>query len=188
MSDQPLTELERQLPAHLGGHFGRVNKDPAVLRYLVDRYDIETMIDVGCGPGGMLDEAIAMGVIALGIDGDPFVCEEDRRIVCHDYTTGPFTHVSCGLAWCVEMLEHLDPVYLGNVFATFAAARVLFITAAPPGQVGHHHVNCQPESYWRNQFTARGWQVDPDATAWVRQHGDHYFSRRQGLVFVRGDQ
>ena len=30
-----------------------------------------------------------------------------------------------------------------------------------------------------------GWQLDADATAWVRRHGDHPFSQRQGLVFVQ---
>lgn len=84
--DQPLTDAERTLPPHLGGHFGNVNKDPSTLRFLAERYGIRTMIDVGCGPGGMLDEAEALGIDAVGVDGDPFVADADPRIFCHDYT------------------------------------------------------------------------------------------------------
>lgn len=185
MSDQPLTATERLLPPHLGGHFGNVNKDPAVLRYLVERYDIRSMLDVGCGPGGMLDEAVALGVIAIGIDGDPFVCEQDRRIVCHDFTQGPWAAAPYGLIWCTEFVEHVEEVYLGNVLTTFSTGRVLYLTAAPPGFPGHHHVNCQPESYWINLLAQRDWTKDEEATQWVRDNGDHVFSQRQGLVFVR---
>lgn len=184
-SDQPLTETERLLPDHLGGHFGNVNRDPATLAYLVDRYGITSLLDVGCGPGGMLNDAIALGVQAAGIDGDSFVCEADRRITCHDYTRGPLLWSSVDLVWSMEFVEHVAPEFVGNFLATFDAGRVLFLTAAPPGFPGHHHVNCQPESYWIVLLAQRGWALDSEATQWVRTHGSHVFSQRQGLVFVR---
>jgi hypothetical protein len=60
--DQPLTDLERTLPPHLGGHFGNTNVDAPTLHYLIARYGVATMLDVGCGPGGMLDIAKSMGL------------------------------------------------------------------------------------------------------------------------------
>lgn len=30
------------------------------------------------------------------------------------------------------------------------------MTHALPGQVGYHHVNCQPKEYWINLFAQRG--------------------------------
>lgn len=189
MTNQPLTATERLLPPHLGGHFGNVNKDPATLRYLVERYDILNMLDVGCGPGGMLDEAVALRVVATGVDGDPFVCEQDRRIVCHDFTRGPwYTGIPWDLIWCTEFVEHVEEIYLGNVLTTFSTGRVLFLTAAPPGFPGHHHVNCQPEGYWIDLLAQHGWALDTEATQWVRDNGAHVFSRRQGLVFVKTDR
>lgn len=186
MTDQPLTDNERLLPSHLGGHFGNVNKDVATLRYLAARYAVESMLDVGCGPGGMLDEANALGIRASGIDGDPFVCEEDRRIVCHDYTLGPYLVVpGVDLVWSMEFVEHVEAIYVGNILATFDAGRVLFLTAAPPGFPGWHHVNCQPAQYWIGLLATRGWALDEEATAWVRQNGGHVFSVRQGLVFTK---
>ena len=183
--DQPLTATERLLPPHLGGHFGNVNKDWPTLRYLMQRYGCQSLLDVGCGPGGMLDEATQSGMLASGIDGDPYVCEADRRITCHDYTQGPLRWMPVDLVWCTEFVEHVEEIYLGNVLITFDAGRILFLTAAPPGFPGHHHVNCQPESYWVDTLAARGWVLDHEATQWVRANGGHAFTTRQGLVFVR---
>jgi len=185
MTDQPLTDNERQLPPHLGGHFGNVNKDAATLGYLVERYSLTSLLDVGCGPGGMLDEAQENGLVAAGIDGDPFVCDADRRIVCHDYTRGPLGWPPVDLVWCTEFVEHVAAEHVGNFLATFDAGRVLFLTAAPPGFPGWHHVNCQPQQYWIDLLGRYGWALDAEATAWVRANGGHVFSVRQGLVFQK---
>ena len=183
--DQPLTETERLLPPHLGGHFGNTNVDRATLVYLQHRYAIHTMLDVGCGPGGMLDVAHTLGIEAAGVDGDPFVAQRRSDIQVHDYMTAPLLAEGFDLIWCTEFVEHVEARYQDNYLATFAGGRVLFLTAAPPGFPGHHHVHCQPESYWIDLLATHEWQGDQEATQWVRTHGDHVFSRRQGLVFVR---
>jgi SAM-dependent methyltransferase len=195
MSDQPLTDNERLLPPHLGGHFGNTNMDEATLDYLIARYNVKSMLDVGCGPGGMLDAAERRKLFVQGIDGDRFMAEADPRIFCHDYTTGPTwlyfdrivfeRTVRYDLIWCTEFVEHVAAEYQDNYLATFDAGRVLFLTAAPPGFPGHHHVNCQPQEYWIDLLSARGWALDDEATQWVRANGGHIFTQRQGLVFVR---
>lgn len=183
MTDQPLTDLERTLPPHLGGHFGNTNVDRATLAYLVQRFHIQTMLDVGCGPGGMIDAAAALGVDALGIDGDSTITRPD--VLIHDFTTGPLKTADFDLIWCVEFVEHVAVDYEQNYLATFSGGRVLFLTAAPPGFPGHHHVNCQPEAYWIALLAQHGWKWDIEATQWVRDNGGHPFSTRQGLVFVK---
>lgn len=181
-TDQPLTENEKLLPAHLGGHFGQTNMDEPTLDYLIARYDVRSMLDVGCGPGGMVMAARDRGITAHGIDGDGLAAD-----IVHDYTTGPLpAYYSRDLIWCTEFVEHVEVQHQDNYLATFDAGRVLFLTAAPPGFPGHHHVNCQPEGYWVMLLAARGWALDTEATSWVRANGGHVFSRRQGLVFVKG--
>lgn len=182
-SDQPLTDKERTLPAHLGGHFGNTNVDAATLRYLVERFGVQSFLDVGCGPGGMLDEARALGLHAVGVDGDSTLDRDD--VIVHDYTRGPFPASGWGLVWSVEFVEHVAAEYIPNFLATFRGGRVLLLTAAPPGFPGHHHVNCQPASYWIDLLQRDGWTLDLEGTAWVRENGAHPFTHRQGLVFVR---
>lgn len=177
------TFAEQQLPVHLGGHYGNTNVDGATLAYLKARFAIATMLDVGCGPGGQLDEATRHGIDAYGVDGDPHMARANVRI--HDYTTGPLPAEAFDLIWCMEFVEHIEERYVDHFLATFAGGRVLFLTAAPPGFPGWHHVNCQPESYWIALLGRHGWALDEDATAWVRANGGHVFSTRQGLVFVR---
>jgi SAM-dependent methyltransferase len=181
--DQPLTDLERTLPPHLGGHFGNTNVDAPTLHYLIARYGVTTMLDVGCGPGGMLDTAKSMGLVAIGIDGDPHMATKD--VITHDYTTGPLPAEHFDLVWCVEFVEHVEAEFIPNFMQTFAGGKVLFLTAAPPGFPGHHHVNCQPQSYWITLLEHHRWRLDVEATQWVRANGGHPFSTRQGLVFVR---
>jgi hypothetical protein len=41
------------------------------------------------------------------------------------------------------------------------------MTAAPPGQGGHFHVNEQPSEYWIKQFETFGYQVDPKTKSLV---------------------
>ena len=59
-----------ELPDHLGGHLNKVHTDRATLMYLKEKYQIKTMIDVGCGPGDMTEIAAGRGIDAMGIDGD----------------------------------------------------------------------------------------------------------------------
>ena len=184
MSDQPLTDNERTLPPHLGGHFGNTNMDEATLDYLIARFGVVTMLDVGCGPGGMIDAAARRSLWVMGVDGDPFMGRPEVAI--HDYAAGPYRpRMHFDLIWCTEFVEHVEARYQDNFLTTFDAGQVLFLTAAPPGFPGHHHVNCQPESYWIDLLRLRGWNLDDEATQWVRHNGEHVFSQRQGLVFVK---
>jgi SAM-dependent methyltransferase len=184
MTDQPLTDKERTLPEHLGGHFGNTNMDIPTLDYLANRYAIHSMLDVGCGPGGMIDAARARGIDCVGIDGDYTI--EHPYMTHWDYTTAPLIWGQKeDLIWCTEFVEHVAIEHTPNYLATFACGRVLFLTAAPPGFPGWHHVNCQPDWHWIGLLGVWGWQLDGDATEWVRANGGHVFSQRQGLVFTR---
>ncbi len=159
--------------------------DEAVLDYLLRRYDIRSMLDVGCGPGGMVDAARQRAVLAIGIDGDPAVADARRFILCHDYTLGPLPWTATDLVWSVEFVEHVAADYVENFLATFRAGRVLLMSHALPGQEGYHHVNCQPETYWRARLGADGWTCDEEATAWVRANATNYYMCRTGMVWVR---
>lgn len=175
--------MQTETPPHLGGHQGMTWIDESVLDYLIARYGIRWMLDVGCGTGGMVEAAKARGLFVEGIDGDP---NAYRDAVVHDYTRGPIRMVGTfDLIWCVEFVEHVEAEYQDNYLATFDTGRVLFLTAAYPGQGGHHHVNEQPEQYWIDLLSTRGWTLDTEATQWVRQNGATPFARMTGMVLTK---
>jgi hypothetical protein len=173
-------------PPHLGGHEDKTQFDDGALAYLAERFAVRTMVDVGCGPGGMLYAARRRGITAVGVDGDPSIARESPVMIEHDYTRKPLFLGAFDLGWSVEFLEHVEERFLPNVMATFAGCRVVFVTAAAPGQPGHYHVNCQPSDYWIARFAAAGFRLDEEATAGVRRHSTMWsrFTEQTGLVFV----
>jgi hypothetical protein len=174
-------------PAHLGGHEDKTQFDEGAFDYLRQRFGVERFLDVGCGPGGMVYYALSRGVQALGVDGDPTLARNSSVIVEHDYTDGPLDAGEFDLGWAVEFVEHVDECHVPNFMATLARCKAVFITAAAPGQPGHHHVNCQPGDYWIARFAAAGFDYDRDATLGVRAASTmrSRFTEQTGLVFTR---
>jgi hypothetical protein len=173
--------------AHLGGHESLNQFDEGAFDYLVARFGVRTMIDVGCGPPGMIYYAARQGVRAVGVDGDPLVARDSRVVIEHDYTRKPLYAGEFDLGWSVEFVEHVEERFVPNVMATFRGCCHVFLTAAVPDQPGYHHVNCRPPEYWIEQFRRAGFALDAAATDGVRRHStmESRFTQNTGLVFHR---
>ena len=190
-----LNITDTEVPEHLGGHQGRSHIDEGTLDYLIETFNIKSMIDIGQGPGAMIQLARQKGLSAAGIDGDPTVNAD----IQHDYSKGPLVldgEVAPDLAWSCEFLEHVDEEYLDNFMRTFQSAKYAMVTGAKPGEPGHHHVNCQPAHYWISAFAAYGFVFDLFTTLQIRQEKTtmntdrdikKQFVKRNGLFFVRQD-
>lgn len=172
-------------PRHLGGHLNRTHIDHGALAWLTAHSAARSLVDVGCGPGGMAPLARSLGLEYFGIDGDPAL-NLDVPHVIHDYTTGPFV---CDriydIGWSVEFVEHVEARHIDNFMQTFACCRWVLLTHALPGKRGHHHVNCRPPEYWTDIFASAGLIQNAAATAEVRRRSTmkREFVRRTGLVF-----
>ena len=68
-----------------------------------------SFLDIGCGPGGMVQLAEQHKLKALGIDGDHTVTRHDpTSFLIHDFTTGPAPITGLyDIGWCVEFVEHV---------------------------------------------------------------------------------
>lgn len=181
-------------PRHLGGHFGITHLDEGALSYLDQEFVIRAMLDIGCGPGGMVDLARGRGIRARGIDGDPGL-PDHAHILKHDFVHGrakgfeKWLRQESGprLAWCVEFLEHVYDEYLLNVWPLLKHADVALVTTAPPGMRGYHHVNCREEAWWVDRFADWGLQFSQIHTDTVREAStmEREFVRERGMVFIR---
>lgn len=185
----PKPQESPDLPEHLGGHEFETHIDEGALKCLIDKFGIVSMIDVGCGPGGMVAKAQELGLQVIGVDGD-FTVERDeavkKAVVIHDYSLSPYIpEEKYDLAWCVEFLEHVDAEYIYNYMATFRKCKYVICTHAFPGQPGKHHVNCKEHAYWVDIFQAFGFELDVDTLNEVRKAstmGERYI-RQQSLFF-----
>lgn len=183
--------------SHLGGHGGTTWVDVGTLRYLKEKFDIATMLDVGCGPMGMSNVARKMSVAWHGIDGDPaiaVVAQGDPTFFLHDFNTGPFIPASqYDLGWSVEFLEHVEEQYQSNYMAAFQKCKYVVCTAAPPGWGGFHHVNEQEQDYWKTKFKEYGFTFDAHVTSKIRhittmkQKRGMSFMQRTGMFYVNNN-
>jgi len=179
------------LPEHLGGHMNKVHTDRGTLLYLKEKYNIQTMVDIGCGPGDMVQIANDRGIKTIGIDGDftltyPPALREN--ILLHDFCDGPAPLTDeYDLGWSVEFLEHVEEKYVPNFMDAFARCKYVVCTAAPPGQAGHHHVNCRDLDYWREVFSEYKLEYDEEVTAEVKKNSNMIkpFIVRNGMFFRR---
>lgn len=163
------------LADHLGGHNNKTHTDRGVLSYLKQKYNILTLVDVGCGPADMIEIAIDRGICSVGVDGDHTLeshwKETGRPVILHDFTLGTprLPLESFDLAWSVEFLEHVEERYMSNYMDVFSKCQYVVCTAAPPGYTGHHHVNCRPQEYWVEKFAEYGFEFDAEETANIRR-------------------
>jgi SAM-dependent methyltransferase len=157
------------LPMHLGGHEHETHLDEGVLDYVIKNLGIKSMVDIGCGPGGMVELARSKGLEVLGVDGDFVVERNIDDVVIHDYQVAPYVpEKSYDLAWTVEFVEHIEEQYIRNFVSTMDKCKYVLMTHAFPGQPGHHHVNCQTTEYWVHVMNAFGFSVLIDETNAIR--------------------
>jgi SAM-dependent methyltransferase len=161
---------------------------PRLWSYLIDRFALRSMLDVGCGEGNAVHYFHRRGVFAHGIDGLRKNVENAIvPIALHDILAGPYV-MPVDLVWSCEVAEHILPAKVGNFIETLANGRIVAMTHALPGQPGHHHVNCQPAEYWIDLMGRRGFTLERSQDAYraisAKEDFPTYFSA-SGLVFVR---
>jgi len=153
-------------PDHLGGGRKRGHIDPGAYRFLRERFTINSMLDIGCGLGCMVEYARNDGIVARGVDGDTY----GKPDILWDFTHGPCPSLDdVDLVWSMEFLEHVDEKLLHNYMPAFQMGKVVMATFAPPGKAGHHHVNCQDQPYWEDVFAQCGFKFERDLTAGLRK-------------------
>jgi hypothetical protein len=162
---------------------------PRVWRYLVERFAVSSMLDVGCGEGHTVKFFSRLGVIAHGIDGLRTNVERAVfPIALHDLLRGPYC-MPVDLVWSCEVAEHILPEKVDHFVDTLANGTIIAMTHGLPGQSGHHHVNCQPSDYWIDKLRQRNYVFHPEFSGFVRdvagrEDTPNHFTA-SGLVFQR---
>ena len=174
------------LPRHLGGHANITHLDESTLDYLIDKYNVKSMYDVGCSVGGMVQLAQKKGVQSTGIDGDFTLKHPDEiNVILHDFTIGPLHLPEADLSWSVEFLEHVHEKYMDNYFAVFRQCKLICCTFSTSLK-GHHHVNVKNQSYWDEKFKSYGFHKDVQATDCIRKKSSmkRDFIRNTGTIYI----
>ena len=185
-------QIASGLAPHLGGHENETHLDEGVLDYMIKKFGVQSYLDIGCGPGGMVELAASKGLRVMGIDGDhTLVRTVPEHFLLHDYTTGP-APVPDGIwdmGWSCEFLEHVEERYMDNFMDTFKKCKRIVVTHAFPGQGGHHHVNEREPNYWFQEFGKRGFFLDMNSTDDIRKASTmvQRYIRVSGMVFFNSN-
>jgi len=137
--------------AHLGGNINEgdpLTFSPCVWKYLIERFALKSVLDLGSGRGHAAWYFHKRGVPVIAVDGlTQNVHNAIYPTVLHDLSKGPFI-CNVDLVYCVETVEHIDPEHLEHLLSSLTCGDYIIISHAAPGQAGHHHVNCQDDTYW----------------------------------------
>ena len=148
---------------------------PAMWTHLVEKYNIKSVVDVGCGFGHSTDFFYDdLKCEVRGVEGLQRAVDENlvssEFVVQHDFETGPYIpERKFDLCWSCEFVEHVSHESMPNFLETFKSADYLAITYASPGQGGHNHVNEQEQTYWLQHIEQAGFEFDWDTTLELRE-------------------
>lgn len=129
----------------------------------------KSLIDVGCGVGDLLKEFDKRQIMCYGIEGSdnvvPYLMVDKEKVFIRDLRVPLNLGLQCDLAICLEVVEHIEEEYADQLITNLIGlSRKVLISAAPPGQGGHGHVNCQPSDYWIYKFANQGYVFDKSTT------------------------
>jgi len=151
------------------------------MQWYVETFHPYSVIDFGCGIASYLEAAFFKGVkILSGLDiardqALPHMHPEIRvythQMDCAAPLPDDFVYKNafeCVLSF--ETAEHIEPEgseqFVKNIVEAKALQGRILFTAAPPGQEGTGHINCQPKEYWIDLFEKNGVKNKPD----IQQH------------------
>ena len=130
-----------------------------------------SLADLGCGCGVYSHLFKLKGARILAIDGvlPPAADSFPVEIITRDLTARvENTWGSFDLALCLEVAEHIPEEFTGTFLSNLTAfSDRLVMSAAPPDQGGHHHVNEQPRRYWARKLAALGFAYNRRASGRV---------------------
>ena len=183
---RPLNDFPKNDP-HLGGHGFVTHLDNGLLEYFKNEFQCQSLIDIGCGPGGMVELSQNLGYISEGIDGDySLIRNNNINVMIHDYTSGPFHHTKkYDLGYSCEFVEHVDIEFVPNFMESFNKCKHVVMTYSPTGTPGYHHVNCNTKEYWIETFKRFGLIFDDAVTTQIKKVSTmkRNFIRDNGLYF-----
>jgi SAM-dependent methyltransferase len=127
---------------------------------LFQQFQPKRIVDIGCGCGVYSHFFSQKGVEVLSLDGvqPPNEHAFPVPIQLQDITV-PFKNPwgKFDMALCLEVAEHIPEEFVDPFLANITQlSDLLILSAAPPDQGGHHHVNEQPKRYWVKHLAERG--------------------------------
>lgn len=120
---------------------------------------IKSIIDFGCGNGYLLEGMFLRKVEILGYEinleeAEFFIPKEIQPYIYKKSVIDKIKTAPREYSLCTEVAEHIPTQFSSILVENICSntqKRVIF-TAAPPGQKGTGHINCQHPQFWEDLF------------------------------------
>lgn len=138
----------------------------STMNWFIENYRPNSIIDYGCGIGAYLESGLKNNITKLkgfDIGGEKLIPYIDSSV--KDYIefldcTSPIQTDKYDCVISLETGEHIEPVgsdvFIDNLSNSLNEQGIILFSAAPPGQGGSGHINCQPKRFWLDKFEERG--------------------------------
>jgi SAM-dependent methyltransferase len=171
-------------------HWQNLFLDIAPFRYIAEKYQPKSALDIGCGNGLYLKLIEQFGVSLIkGIDGiETSATVLDERTYSKVDLQLPYREgKTFDAVFCLEVVEHINPNDTDVLFDTIAAhAKDLIVfSMAEPGQPGNGHINCLTIEQVLAHWGKRGFDPDLVETLGLRALSTMSWFRRNLLVLKR---
>uniref|UniRef100_A0A7S1CX87 Uncharacterized protein n=1 Tax=Cyclophora tenuis TaxID=216820 RepID=A0A7S1CX87_CYCTE len=160
---------------HLGG-FTDIDTQgisPAAWKWIIERMNVQSILDLGCGRGISTTWFLFHGLDALCVEGShdardkTMLPNPQQQMIEHDFARGPYWPAKTyDAVWCVEFLEHVGRNFHHNYLPTLRKAGILFTTHSIWG--GWHHVEVHKGHWWKHKLEQYGFLFSPELTQAIR--------------------
>lgn len=166
-----------------------------ILPYIINTFNVKSVIDIGCGNGSWLNMAKQLGIINIkGIDGVQ-VPQAELLINKDEFLQvdlqKPFKEDSkYDLAICLEVAEHLHEDAAQTIVNTICSySDVILFSAAIPNQGGQNHLNEQWPDYWQEKFEVNGFSAyDILRDKFWDNEKVFWWYRQNSLIYIKNDK
>lgn len=161
-----------------------------IVPLIMERYKINSIVDVGCGIGTWLAIFGNYGVEYIGIDGDyvdrRLLCINEDNFKCFDLNNKFSLNKKYDLALCLEVAEHLE-VKSATLFieCLCSLSDLVIFSAAIPSQGGQNHLNEQFPQYWLCIFESMGYYLVDDIKKDIWGNSDIEWWYQQNIMVLK---
>ncbi len=189
-----LTSNTSKSQPHLGGNIIEGDPftfSPKVWDYIIDRFAINTVLDIGSGMGYSSHYFHKKGLICIAVDGLKENIKHAIYPTLEIDLTKEYINTNVDLVHCQEVVEHIKEEYLDNTLRSLACGRFIIMTHALPNQSGYHHVNKQPREYWEKNLKKYNYYPllkDTNQIRKIAKEDGAIYLEQTGILFANRDK